>query len=374
MSQPELMRGSQGYRLSDAAKEQAAHTLMDPATRPSNVVGFGQGVKWTHGEPTGEPALLVFVSQKLPPTMLREQDLLPRRMDDGTTVDVVRVGHVVAERLMGSPQAMSAPAAQFMGAPAPAIPRGDGAPADTGVQVLTRRMRPCPSGFSIGNVQVTAGTMGSVVYDFLPGATIDPPAPGLGIPSRFYVLSNNHVLADSNRAPVGSAIVQPGRFDGGVDPQDRIAVLSRFIPIDLTPAIPLTSHNNIVDAAIGEVQFQEATRETYFNGAPRGWRRKANVSVGDLVKKTGRTTNLTLGRIIAVDATIDVSYGFGVGRFRDQIVTTAMSAGGDSGSLVTSLDNVAMGLLFAGSVQVTIVNHIEHVRSLLRVEIAETLA
>ena len=28
-------------------------------------------------------------------------------------------------------------------------------------------MRPCPSGFSVGNVQVTAGTLGSVVYDFL---------------------------------------------------------------------------------------------------------------------------------------------------------------------------------------------------------------
>ncbi|TMR91497.1 hypothetical protein EJK15_49620 [Nonomuraea basaltis] len=361
------MRGSQGYRLSDAAREQAAQTLMDPETRPSNVVGFGQGVKWTNGQPTGEPALLVFVTQKVPPTMLRERDLLPPRMDDGTTVDVVRVGHVVAEQLT------SGPATQLLTAPAPPIPRADGAPTEAGVQVLTRRMRPCPSGFSIGNVQVTAGTLGSVVYDFLPGATVDPPMPGLGTPSRFYVLSNNHVLADSNRAPVGSAIVQPGRFDGGTDPQDRIAILSRFIPIDLTPAVPLASHNNIVDAAIGETQFQDATREIYFSSAPRGWRRKANVSVGDLVRKVGRTTNLSVGRVMAVDATIDVSYGFGTGRFRDQIVTTAMSAGGDSGSLVTSLDNVAMGLLFAGSVHVTIVNHIEHVRSLLRVEIAETL-
>ncbi|MEW9551915.1 hypothetical protein [Nonomuraea sp. NPDC050783] len=142
-----------------------------------------------------------------------------------------------------------------------------------------------------------------MVYDLLPGATIDPPAPGLGTPSKFYVLSNNHVLADSNRAPVGSPIVQPGTFDGGVDPQDRISTLSRFIPLDLTPAVPLANHNNLVDAAIGEVQFQDATRECYFIDGPRGWRRKANVSVGDLVKKVGRTTNLTTGRIIAVDAT-----------------------------------------------------------------------
>jgi hypothetical protein len=235
-------------------------------------------------------------------------------------------------------------------------------------------MRPCPSGASIGNVAVTAGTLGSVVYDFLPGATIDPPAPGLGVPSAYYVLSNNHVLADSNAAPIGSSIVQPGPFDGGVDPQDRIATLSRFIPIQLAPQVPLDRHNNVVDAAIGRVDFADATREIYFNGAPRAWRRKANVAVGDRVRKTGRTTNATFGRIISVDTTVDVNYGTaGVARFHDQIITTNISAGGDSGSLVTSFDNVAVGLLYAGSTQATILNHIEVVRSLLRIEIAELL-
>jgi hypothetical protein len=50
-----------------------------------------------------------------------------------------------------------------------------------------------------------------------------------------------------------------------------------------------------------------------------------------------------------------------------------MSAGGDSGSLVTTTDEVAVGLLFAGSSQVTILNQIERVRSLLRVEVAEKI-
>jgi hypothetical protein len=183
------------------------------------------------------------------------------------------------------------------------------------------------------------------------------------------------VLAASNAAPIGSAIVQPGPFDGGVDPRDRIATLSRFIPIQLAPQVPLDRHNNVIDAALGQAEFSDATREVYFNGAPRAWRRKANVAVGDKVRKTGRTTNLTFGRIISVDATVDVNYGpAGVARFHDQIITTAISAGGDSGSLVTSFDNVALGLLFAGSSLATIVNHIETVRSLLRVEVAEQLA
>lgn len=99
------------------------------------------------------------------------------------------------------------------------------------------------------------------------------------------------------------------------------------------------------------------------------------MSVGDLVKKTGRTTNISFGRVISVDATIDVNYGAaGTARFKDQILTTNISAGGDSGSLVTSLDNVAVGLLFAGSSVVTVANHIENVRALLRIEIAEQLA
>ena len=57
---------------------------------------------------------------------------------------------------------------------------------------------------------------------------------------------------------------------------------------------------------------------------------------------------------------------------------TNISAGGDSGSLVLSSapgsqpgtqDDFVLGLLFAGSPQATIVNHFEHVRALLRIEV-----
>lgn len=93
-----------------------------------------------------------------------------------------------------------------------------------------------------------------------------------------------------------------------------------------------------------------------------------------LVKKGWHTTNLTVGRITAINATVDVGYGGGqVARFTDQIVTTNISAGGDSDSLVVTLDNIAVGLLFAGSSVATIVNQIENVRALLRVEVAEQI-
>lgn len=385
MSQPELMRGPTGGTLSDSSRQQAMADFMRREQPLANVVGFGHGVKWSDGRPTGEPAVLVFVTQKVPESLLPERDVIPRQMDDGTPTDILAVGHVAAQRQQRKSargedrsslayDADGSVSEQLAGLSQPRLEELGGLGAFE-PQLLKRRMRPSPSGFSVGNVRVTAGTLGSVVYDFLPGASVDPPGAGLGVPAKFYILSNNHVLADSNRAQLGSAIVQPGIFDGGQDPADRIATLDRFITIQFAPQIPLERHNNVVDAALGAVDFQDATREQYFSGAPRAWRRKANVAVGDLVKKSGRTTNISFGRIVSVDATIDVNYGTaGTARFKDQILTTNISAGGDSGSLVTSLDNVALGLLFAGSSTVTVVNHIENVRALLRVEIAEQLA
>lgn len=387
VSQPEMMRGPTGGQLSDSSRRQANSDFLRPQSPLANVVGFGHGVKWIDGQATGEAAVLVFVTQKVPESQLPERDVVPRTMDDGTPTDVVAVGHVAAQRQQQqrrtpgrsedrgtSYRSDGSTAEQLAGLAQPLLEELSGL-GQFEPQLLKRRMRPARSGVSIGNVRVTAGTLGSVVYDFLPGASVDPPGPGLGTPARFYVLSNNHVLADCNRAQPGSSILQPGAYDGGTDPDDRLATLDRFIPIQFAPQIPVERHNNVVDCALGAVDFQDATREQHFSGAPRAWRRKANVSVGDLVKKTGRTTNISFGRIMATDVTIDVGYGTaGTARFMDQVLTTCISAGGDSGSLVTSLDNVATGLLFAGSSVVTVANHIENVRALLRVEIAEQLA
>ncbi len=49
------------------------------------------------------------------------------------------------------------------------------------------------------------------------------------------MLSNNHVLANSNDATAGDAILQPGPADGGRLGPDTIAVLERFCPIEFAP-------------------------------------------------------------------------------------------------------------------------------------------
>jgi len=89
------------------------------------------------------------------------------------------------------------------------------------------------------------------------------------------------------------------------------------------------------------------------------------------VKKYGRTTRLTKGRVYALNATVNVVYDSGVALFENQIVITpgGFSAGGDSGSLVVvdgkgrnkADDRKPVGLLFAGSDFITIANPIDAV-------------
>jgi hypothetical protein len=326
----------------DAQKAQKAYAaevdkFLEPEKVPANVVGMGYGVKWSNGEPTGKPALLALVTQKVDKDDLRPGEMIPKKIGDMPT-DVLAIGEPFA---------------------------GQAEPLEVSIQLLARRARPASGGYSVGHKNITAGTIATCVYDMV-GTAGNP----VGIPNHYYILSNNHVLANSNNATPGDAILQPGPFDGGSDPSDRIAALSRFIPITFEPPVPRALHRNIVDCAVAEGQFHDLKREIHWVGHLRGWRSRAQVTVGTVLQKTGRTTNYTTGRITAVNATVDVNYGGGrVARFRDQILTTPMSAGGDSGSLVADRENFAVGLLFAGSPQVTILNQIQHVRSLLRVEI-----
>ena len=102
--------------------------------------------------------------------------------------------------------------------------------------------------------------------------------------------------------------------------------------------------------------------------------------LGMLVRKSGRTTAFTSGAISVLDATVVIAYGPQLAAtFENQIITTPMSLGGDSGSLLVANNTPqAVGLLFAGSDQATIHNPIQAVLESLNVSItgpaAHTLA
>jgi hypothetical protein len=294
-----------------------------------NVIGVGIGRKISDGVDTGEHCISVFVSQKLPPELLPKSSLVPKSVDKIKT-DVVETGIIFAG----------------------AVPAEGAGIAEVGIEALTARVRPAMGGYSVGHFAITAGTYATAVYD----ATPFP-----GIPPHYYILSNNHVLANSNDARLGDAILQPGPYDGGIVGRDTIAHLSRFVPIrfDNSP--------NYVDCAIAEGDFQSLSREIYWIGYARG---AIIAKIGMLVQKTGRTTNYSTGRITAINATVNVNYGGGkVARFERQILTTNMSAGGDSGSLLLDLNQQAVGLLFAGSSVVTIFNDIRYVQQLLGIRV-----
>lgn len=325
------------------AREVRARHTKGLLQRP-NVVGVGVGYKQTAGITTDELSLVVSVVRKLPATALAPGDLIPQSLD-GVRTDVVETGRLIA--------------------------LGSG----------TRdRWRPVvPPGVSLGHSGITAGTFGCLVRRG----------------ERSYVLSNNHVLADSNRGQIGDAILQPGAADGG-GAADRVAVLSDFVPIDFgtktseCPIADLTativnwaaraigsSHRvravqetpgvNYADAAIAEPLSPNMVRsEILFIGAPVG---TGTASLGMRVQKTGRTTGYTQGTVSQIDATVRIDYGGQQATFSGQFIAGPMSQPGDSGSAVLDVDRRVVGLLFAGSDLTTVCNPIASVLSALEVEL-----
>ncbi len=286
--------------------------------RKRNVVGVGLAKKVVGGRTTDEPCIVVLVERKVPKSQLRPRDLVPETIETMKT-DVVETGRIQA------------------------------------LQARTGRWRPAPGGVSIGHYRITAGTLGVV-------------ARRAGVR---MILSNNHVLANANAGSIGDPILQPGPADGGTD-QDRIATLDAFVPIVFDGfwdwflglfglARPV---RNVVDVALGKLLSDaDVSDEILEVGTVSG---TAPGTLGMRVRKSGRTTGLTEGEITAVAATVRVFYGLTrTARFRDQLVASALSQGGDSGSLVVDAQNHAVGLLFAGSSNTTILNPIGQVESLL---------
>jgi hypothetical protein len=226
-------------------------------------------------------------------------------------------------------------------------------------------VRPALPGYSIGHFDITAGTFGCLVRDVRrccceleKGCCCSPEREECR--GDYLILSNNHVLANTNQGEPGDLILQPGPFDGGVYPADGIATLERYERIVFGAA-----GYNLVDAAVARpTSSRNVTASILGTLIPRG---VDQAVVGAPVIKAGRTTQVTVGRVLAVNAVISVNYGVGVAQFRHQILTTPMAAGGDSGSLLMNGELNAVGLLFAGSPFITIHNHVADVETALGV-------
>jgi len=275
-----------------------------------NVNGVGVSFRTADGVVTDQLCMRIFVTRKLPREALPIGDRLPAFFDGGdgerVITDVVAGGPFHFESNMV-------------------------------------RIRPVPPGSSIGATTINAGTFGAVVID--------------DVTSQSLILSNNHVLADSNTYPVGGPIVQPGPLDGGFTPADTIATLLRFVP--------LQPGDNLVDCALALPTDPAIISAVPLDGVPAPSPANPAVALhfaGDLqhslgnpignvlealrvhfadpdsttaaalgmpVQKVGRTTGRTTGTVDTIHGTFAVS-----GRmFVNQISFSRMTEGGDSGSV-----------------------------------------
>jgi hypothetical protein len=218
-----------------------------------------------------------------------------------------------------------------------ALPATAGAPAAAGViRAKDRFARPVPIGVSTGNEgSCSSGTIGARVR--------------LG--ANVYALSNNHIYALENLAPLGSKILQPGRYDllncaAGLDAV--LGSLTKYVPVVFSK-----SANNVVDAALAASSTTLLDRRTPSDGYGTPASKPVSPVLGQGVQKYGRTTGLTTGWIDGINATVMVTYATGVTRFVDQVLVNGrgpFSRAGDSGSLiVTTTGRQPVGLLFAGT-------------------------
>lgn len=349
---------------------QAQAAFQEQLLAKPNVVGVAVGRK----NLVGELSVVTLVQQKKPIAALSAEEMVPKQLD-GVRTDVIEVGYLRAY----------------------ATPRD--------------RYRPTiPSGVSIGHYKITAGTLGAIVTDRSTGEKL--------------ILSNNHVLANSNDALVGDPILQPGPTDGGQNPGDIVARLERFVrlryegdppspePPSPPPQPPPGGGCDVVSVVVGltnglatllgssqRVTTTATTPAPSTTVAPQAQPTDndvdaalarpidPNMFTGDIlaigpvsgtkppqlgaeVRKSGRTTGYTEGVITLINATVSVAYGSRTARFVGQVITSPMSQGGDSGSLIVDKgENKAVGLLFAGSNLATIFSPIDKVLDALQVNI-----
>ena len=193
-----------------------------------------------------------------------------------------------------------------------------------------------------------------------------------------YILSNNHVLAESDQAHPGDTIVQPGTIDDACVPLSSPGAKVRAVG-SLRASVPLDAPATNVDAALAAVapgaidpsgailelgaQTTTAQGTALAAAAPVAGTGEAlnAANLGGIeVVKSGRTTGLTCSTVNSIDLAVKVDY------YRDcaetQPYTTKIFTGqigipgnsfsdaGDSGALVVDAANAQpVGLFYAGS-------------------------
>jgi len=178
----------------------------------------------------------------------------------------------------------------------------------------------------------------------------------------YGALTNYHV-AHGGQFPVGTRMLQP------FQQSQWFGKLHSFAPINFR------GQNNYIDAALlncrrtdgAYAPKTDTVRPFQFGVGAINPEPYNAPKLGDDVIKVGRTTAITRGKLVGMNAQTTVDYGpEGAAKFDRQYVFRStsgqFSAGGDSGSLILHAATLRpMALLFAGGGRDTIANPIQFV-------------
>lgn len=312
----------------------------NPQTKAHTVY---EGTKKINGVDTGIPCIVVVVPEKEPITALSAEEIIPSSVYVQSTkeivcVDVVENPQFTIQRLQFSHDDKLDCNAQAQNE----WQRCHNSPVPGGAQIA-----PQGAGW--------VGTLGCA-FGFVWNG------------KRYHGALTNWHVAHGGQFGQGHPILQP---HGSSDPNKWIAKQIGWGEIKFGQ-----NDNNLIDAS-----FLEAYRSDglYAPGTQTVKPEQlqlgrivpnpiaaAQVKVGDIVVKSGRTTFATRGRIVGINGTSFVGYGPGqTARFVKQFIIEGIdklfSNSGDSGSLILTEDLRPLGLLFAGGGNQTIANPIEWV-------------
>lgn len=225
------------------------------------------------------------------------------------------------------------------------------------------RHRPVVGGISEMNVNGTAATGGpfrAVVLDPEQGTWDTDVEAGDEVR-----LSNNHVYARGNQANLGEPITQPSPHDGGTI-ADEVGKLVGYVPLADGVTVDVAARSSLEDVRDSPAYHQ--LDSTHGQEIYRGdWTGKGD----DTLVKTGRTTGVSRGTVVATSASVKVRYRkIGMVTLRDQVMVTDISDGGDSGSPVFDDETGELvALNFAGSPKVSVLNKVPNIEDALGVEL-----
>ncbi len=366
-----------------------------------NVIGVAVGFKESGGLVTDQLAVIALVNEKRSEGSLSPSDVVPKQVD-GIRTDVYEVGEL---RALSQPRDRVRPIQAGVSAGHFRITAGT-----LGVMV---RDRTTGDLLLLSNNHVFANNNEAQVGDavlqpaaldggqlpadmvarverFVPLRFIEdaveepPPATPTQPPPQPKPIERPPTTPPSPNelsgcSPIGMAVTALNALASATGSAQRVTTASAAsaqsaapVSAAVTPLVvaQAVTPDNALDAALARPLNQQMFNNSILNvGAVTGTKPAA---LGMRIRKMGRTTGLTTGTVTLLNATISIGYSTSRGertaRFTGQVLTTSMSQGGDSGSLIVDeFENRAIGLLFAGSGQASVFTPIDIVLAALNV-------